>query len=236
MTSQQLTSLVHKELLESMRSASVPVLISVSAAILMQVALLRRIAHAGSPLQLTSTDSAAAAPLVLAAPLVIPVLGMMLIQRRFLREQVRGSLVSLLCTGISVGDVWLAKVLSGFAVGYLAAILILAMDGLIITLWFGSAITWSGSLLVLLFVLGPLISLLLLAVMSFVAFAVRTAAIGGMLPAVLVVFLQMYWRRLIVRGEIVASGAFVAAVCVIVTLCLLKTCLDRLPKRYLLRI
>lgn len=112
MRQQQILALIKKELRETVRSSPLLILLSSGLAVALQFQILRRLEREGAGILAgLGVNEAAAASLMFTGPVVIPFLAMSMMQRRFIREQLLGSLVPVLCTGVRIGDIWLAKVL-----------------------------------------------------------------------------------------------------------------------------
>lgn len=237
MKQQQILTLMKKELRETVRSSPLPILLSVGLAVSMQFIMLRRLEREGTGvLAGLGVNEAAAASLMFAGPVVIPFLALSMMQRRFIREQLLGSLVSVLCTGVRIGDIWLAKVLSSFLVGYGAAMVALAANAVLIKLHLGEAVVWSGALLAVVLVVSPIGCLTAVGLMGALVFTIRTTAFAGILPLLILVGLQLFWQKLVTRPEVLLSGAYLAVVGTVVMLALVYQGVNRLSKQYFLKL
>lgn len=236
MKQQQILALIKKELRETVRSSPLPILLSPGLAVAMQFFMLRRLEREGAGILAgLGVKEAAAASLMFTGPVVIPFLAMSMMQRRFIREQLLGSLVPVLCTGVRIGDIWLAKVLSSFLVGYGAALVALAANTVLIKLYLGEAVVWSGALLAVVLVVSPMGCLMVVGVMGLLVFAIRTTAFAGFLPWLILMGVQVFWHKLVTR-PVLLSGVYLAVVGAVVTLALVYQGVNRLSKQYFLKV
>ncbi|GIW56041.1 MAG: hypothetical protein WHU94_13890 [Thermogemmata sp.] len=236
MKQQQILALIKKELRETVRSSPLPILLSPGLAVAMQFLMLRRLEREGAGILAgLGVNEAAAASLMFTGPVVIPFLAMSMMQRRFIREQLLGSLVPVLCTGVRIGDIWLAKVLSSFLVGYGAALVALAANTVLIKLYLEEAVVWSGALLAVVLVVSPMGCLMVVGVMGLLVFAIRTTAFAGFLPLLILMGLQVFWHKLVTR-PVLLSGVYLAVVGAVVTLALVYQGVNRLSKQYFLKV
>jgi hypothetical protein len=237
MKQQQLLALIKKDLREAVRSSPLAILVSPGLAVAVQFLMLRQLERSGGGMLAgVGVNEVAAASLMFAGPVVIPFLALSMIQRRFIREQLLGSLVPVLCTGVRIGDIWLAKVLSTFLVGYGAGLVALVANAVLIKLYLGEAVAWSGALLAVVLVVSPMVCLAVVGVMGLLVFAIRTTVFAGLLPMLIVVGLQVFWQKLVTRPDVLLSGVFLVVVGAVVMLALVYQGVNRLSKQYFLKL
>lgn len=224
----RITALVHKVTLEMTRSGPLPFLYYVVLSMMVQFSMLKRLQSA-----VGASDMVTLAPatFLFIAPVVIPFTAIMLIQRRLMQEQLLGSLAVLLATGTRPGDVWLAKVLAGFSLSYVCMALALALNFGLTTLVLGHGIALSATMLMIVAIVSPLGCLAMLGLLAFSVIVFRTTAIGGVLALVILVVIQQFSLRMVKQPELLISISYLAALAAVVTLGLLYTAVNALPRR-----
>jgi hypothetical protein len=106
----------------------------------------------------------------------------------------------------------------------------------LIKLYLGEAVAWSGALLAVVLVVSPMVCLAVVGVMGLLVFAIRTTVFAGLLPMLIVVGLQVFWQKLVTRPDVLLSGVFLVVVGAVVMLALVYQGVNRLSKQYFLKL
>lgn len=121
--------------------------------------------------------------LLLAAPLVIPqVVGFLLMQLHG-RDQIRGSIIPVLCTGVRPGFVWIARLLAAFCAAYVVFLLSIGMSVAMIRVIFKLPVIGDSSLWIAILISAPLAALALPALAFLLSWISRTSMmVSSFLP------------------------------------------------------
>lgn len=246
MTRTQLTqasAIIKKELLEASRTGWSYVLATLALSTYIQwftvrnyLAMARKVADGTQQgIGLTADQLMALAPtlsLVFVAPIVVPFVSNGILSRSLIRERLLGTLLPLLATGVDSGLVWTSKVLAAFFFSYAVALAAVGINLAMVSGYFHLTIAWSPALIVTVLLLAPVVSLAIVAVMSFLFWTVKAARfIAATLPVVTSMALFGY-VSMNPPGEILLKGVLLATVGALVLLWACALGISRLNRRF----
>jgi hypothetical protein len=123
--------------------------------------------------------------LLLIGPFTVPQWTTTSLNRGHTRDQIRGALVPLLCTGVPPGLYWLGRVIAAFLLSYMFTLLSVALDALMIQLYFKIPLVLNPSIWAAILVSAPIASLVLPAAMFLLSWASRTTSnVTAFLPTI----------------------------------------------------
>lgn len=238
----QILAIVRKELQETRRTSTKYAAMALVFSTYLQWFIVRNyvsMAKSGKPTAFSPSDILAMAPtfsLIFVAPMVIPFFANALLSRSFIREQLLGSLMPILATGVDAGLLWASKVVAAFIASYVVAVAALLADIVLITFYFHLTITWSLQTVVVVLVMSPLCSLAILAIMSFLYWTVKAAnLVSSILPIVVSMGLFAYASAHPVT-QLVFGSVLLVAMGSILVIFLLSLAVNKLSRQFIVGI
>lgn len=126
--------------------------------------------------------------LIFVFPMIIPFFANMVLGKSLINEKSSGSLMTILGTGINPGIVWGAKVFVSFIIGYVCGIGCIIADILLIVFYFNLSISWTVTLVFIVFLIAPITALAIIAIFAFLYWTIKSAVFVASIIPTLVAF------------------------------------------------
>jgi len=179
---------------------------------------------------------AALSTLMFAGPIMITFFGNIIMTRSFIRERSSGALIPLLGTGIKQRAVWLAKLTTAFCISYIALIIALLINVLMIIFHFKIPIRVSFYALVSTLLITPVASLAVLSILSVLYWSLKSPQfIAATVPTL---FSISIWTYLVAKPRTVVDISVLVIVISIsaITIFMCAIIINRLNRKRLMAI
>lgn len=196
-------AILKKEMLEVIRSYKIYILLTIFYSMFLEWFIVRNyvsiIKKSGGLATTISSDllrQGVATSLIYMAPITITFIGNLFMTRNFIRERFSGALMTLLATGITQNFIWKVKLAASFLFGYAVYLICIFAEISMIAFHFKIILSWSFNLIITIFLISPIASLSIMAILSVIYWTIRPAQIvASTLPTVLVLSIWAFVSR-----------------------------------------
>lgn len=236
----QITAIVWKELLEISRSTWRSSFVFVVSTVFVQWFIvgqyvnklnrqhLEALGTGMRPLEMAATLS-----LMFTIPMAITLYTSGVLVRTFTKERLLGLLLPMLSTGVNPGVLWAGKVLAVFLGGCAVGAVCLVLNIVLITQYFQIATNFTVPVAVAVFVLAPMASLCIVAVLAFVLWVFRSAHwIAAILPTTVAVGLFSFAAARPV-SDVVLSSVVMMTGCALLVIVGLALIISQVSRQFL---